>query len=170
MAHHEEADGVHAECAGRADVFGGDVGFGAVGGDPDHGGAGAMRVYEVVDGADSGQQQRRDPGASDHPRDGFDPFEIGVGAESVVAGRARQSVAVGDLDGVHTRGVERGGDGRRLFGAVLVPHRVHAVAQRDVADVEVVDHVVAPAVSLTWVAMRSAVALAAEVMMSRLPA
>ena len=61
-------------------------------------------------------------------------------------------------------------NGGGLRDAVLVADGVHAISQRDVADVQVVSHERAPAVWLTWVAMRSAVALAAEVMMSRLPA
>ena len=54
--------------------------------------------------------------------------------------------------------------------AVAVTDGMHAVAQGDVADVDVARGHLAPAVLLEWAAIRSAVAFAAEVMMSRLPA
>src|SRR6516165_9328722 len=63
-------------------------------------------------------------------------------------------------------------DRGRLLDAVLVAHGVHAVAQGDIADIDLLIHAVAPAVWVlrAWRAKRSAVALAADVMMSRFPA
>jgi hypothetical protein len=61
---------------------------------------------------------------------------IGVGAEAVDTTRSAQPVAVGNLDGIHSGVVERLGDPDGLLDAVLVAHRMHAVAQGDVADVE----------------------------------
>jgi hypothetical protein len=74
---------------------------------------------------------------------------------------------VGHLDRVDPGGVQCPGDARDLVGAVLMTHRVHTVAQRHIADVQGARHAGIP---LAWMAMCSAVALAAEVMMSRLPA
>ena len=72
-----------------------------------------------------------------------------------------------DLDRVDPRRVERGGDGTHLVQAVLVTHGMAAVAQGHVGDIEFLAvHAEAPIAR----AMRSAVASAAEVMMSRLPA
>ena len=69
-------------------------------------------------------------------------------AEAVDAARSAHSIAVGDLDGVHAGGLKCRGNGGGLLEAVLVAHGVHAVAQRDVADVEIVNHDGAPAISL----------------------
>ena len=77
---------------------------------------------------------------------------------------------MGDLDRVHPGRVQRGGDLGDLRQAVLVAYRVHSVAQRDVTDVERLGHLDAPTLLVEWAAIRSAVASAAEVMMSRLPA
>jgi hypothetical protein len=49
VAHHQEADGVHAEFACGGDVLRGDVGLGAMGGDAYDGGSGAC-VYVVDSG------------------------------------------------------------------------------------------------------------------------
>lgn len=93
-----------------------------------------------------------------------------MGTEAVDTAGAGKSVAMGDLDGIDAGFVEGTGDGRGLGDGVLVTHGMHAVPQGDVADIEVVTHVVAPAVSRVRWAMVSAVDFAAEVMMSRLPA
>ena len=63
VAHHQEAGDVHAQLAGGGDVLRGDVGLGAVGGDPHRAHAERVRALEVVDRADAGQQQRGEPGA-----------------------------------------------------------------------------------------------------------
>jgi len=68
-------------------------------------------------------------------------------------------------------------DAHRIFDRILVAHRMHAVAQGDVGDVDflvVLKHgdllQAASAGADMPAAMRSAVAIAALVMMSRLPA
>jgi hypothetical protein len=81
-----------------ADVVGRDVGFGAVGADTHDGGSCAMRVVEIADAADAGQQECCDPCGLDDARDGLDPFQVGVRAETVHAARTRQPVAMGDFD------------------------------------------------------------------------
>ena len=81
---------------------------------------------------------------------------------------------MGDFDGVHTGRIQRRGDRGHLLQAVLVPYRVHPVTEGDVADVERsaggVGHSGAPTVLIEWAAICSAVASAADVMMSRFPA
>ena len=141
----------------------GDIGFGAVRTHSYYRRAGSVRIPQLVHGADAGQQQCGDPCGVHGAGDGLDPFQVGVGAESVYATRSAQSVTVGNLDGVHPGGVERGGDADGLGKAVLMAHRMHTVPQRHITEM---DHRPAPAYST----IRSAVALAAEVMMSRLPA
>ncbi|MCY1358997.1 hypothetical protein D9M69_455480 [compost metagenome] len=165
VAHHQEADGVHAQLAGVLDVLPGDVRLGAVGGDAHDPRAGLVGVLQVVHRADAGQQQGGDPGVADLAGHRLDVFQVAVLAEAVVERRALQAVAVGDLDAVHLGLVQRTGDGAGVVEAVLVADRVAAVAQGHVGDIELF-HAGAP---IDW-AMRSAVASAAEVMMSRLPA
>ncbi len=95
-------------------------------------------------------------------------------AEAVVEAGALQAVAVGHFDGVDLGQVQGAGDVLHVLDRVLVANRVAAVAQGDVGDIKflagVEGHGDSPqALSIDW-AMRSAVASAAEVMMSRLPA
>ncbi|MDT4873851.1 hypothetical protein FQZ97_1091170 [compost metagenome] len=174
MAHHQKAHGVHAQLAGVLDVLLRDIRLGAVGRHAHHASARVIGVLQIVDSADSGQQQGGDLRVPHHVGGGFDPLQVGVGAEAVVEGRALQAVAVGDFDGVDTGLIQRAGDGLHVLQRVLVADRVAAVAQGDVGDIEflagVEGHGDSPqALSIDW-AMRSAVASAAEVMMSRLPA
>ena len=112
-------------------------------------------------GADAGQQQRCDLRAR-RAGHGLDPFQVGVCAESVDAARTGQSVAVGDLDRIDSGGVQGACDRVHLLDAVLVADRVHAVAQGDVADVDVAGSCCGSGGFGAWVAMRSAVALAAR--------
>ena len=100
VAHHQEADGLHAQMAGVLDVLARDVGLGAMRGHAHHAHAGVIGVLQVVHGADAGQQQRGDPGVFDLAGHGLDPFQIGVRAEAVVEAGALQAVAVRDLDGI----------------------------------------------------------------------
>ncbi|MCY1516103.1 hypothetical protein D9M68_507160 [compost metagenome] len=169
MAHHQEADGVHAEAAGVFDVLFRYVRLGAVGGYPHASRAGVIGSFQVMHGADAGQQQHGEAGVLDDVGGGFDPLQIGVGAEAVVEAGTLQTVAVGDFDGVHPCLVQGAGDGAHVIQLVLVADGVAAIAQGHVGDVELLAvHAASP-----WFiacAIRSAVASAAEVMMSRLPA
>ncbi|MCY1298924.1 hypothetical protein D9M70_484330 [compost metagenome] len=136
VAHHQEADGVHAQLAGVFDVLLGHVRLGAVGGHPDDARAGVVGGLEVVHRADAGQQQGGDLGMGQHVVDRLDPLQVGVRAEAVVERRALQAVAVGDFDGVDPGRIQRTGDGTHVVEAVLVADRMAAVAQGDVGDVE----------------------------------
>src|SRR5690606_3934684 len=104
---------------------------------------------------------------------GLQPFPIGVRAEAVVEAGAVQAVAMRDLDRVDPGLVERLGDRADMVDAVHVADRVHAVAQRHVLDVELVladvEAHAAALRSMMRCASSSPVALAAAVMMSRLP-
>ena len=73
---------------------------------------------------------------------------------------------MGDFDGVDSGVVEGQHDAFHVVGSDPVTHRVHPVTQRDVLDVDGGAHATAP----LWAAMRSATWMAADVMMSRLPA
>ncbi|MNP26947.1 hypothetical protein D3C76_1198310 [compost metagenome] len=167
VAHHQEAHRVHAQFAGVLDVLARHVGLGAVGGHADDAGTGVVGVLQIVEGADPWQQQRGDPGVADRVGGCFDPFEVGVGTETVVETGALQAIAMGDFDGVHLGPVQGAGDGVHVIQRILMTDGVHAIAQGHVGDVEFLAvHARGPIAC----AIRSAVASAAEVMMSRLPA
>ena len=67
MAHHQEADRVDAQLAGRGDVARGDVGFSAVGADPDDADTRLACVLQISQAADTGQHQRGDVGTRTAP-------------------------------------------------------------------------------------------------------
>ena len=171
VAHHQEPDGVHAEVAGGGDVGGRDVGFGAVGADPHDRAPARCAAFRLGTLAMPGSSSVATRARVDDPGDGFDPFEVGVGAEAVDAARP-------DSPSPWATSIEStpaASSARRSRSAwavrVLVADGVHAVAQGDVADVELPGHRWAPVVSsCSCIAMRSAVARAADVMMSRFPA
>ncbi|MNH25669.1 hypothetical protein D3C79_856840 [compost metagenome] len=74
---------------------------------------------------------------------------------------------MGDFDGVDLGAIQRRGDGTHVIQRILMTDGVHAVPQGYVTDIELLAvHTDAPIAC----AMRSAVASAAEVIMSRLPA
>jgi hypothetical protein len=167
---HEEPGDVHPQLAGLTDVLGGDVGLGGVGGDPHGPDPEVVGLLQLVQGADAGQQQRGQSRVVHDLGRGADPLPVGVAARAVGQARAGQPVAVGDLDGVHSGGIDGRGDRAHLVGVHPVPDGVHAVAQGHVLDVELGNaHCRA---STRWSASTSssAVRSAAEVMMSRLPA
>ncbi|MNG35646.1 hypothetical protein D3C84_1224400 [compost metagenome] len=81
---------------------------------------------------------------------------------------------MGDFDGVDLGLVQGAGDVLHVLDRVLVAHGMAAVAQGHVGDVQLLarveGHGASPQPLIMERAMRSAVASAAEVMMSRLPA
>ncbi|OKH64298.1 hypothetical protein EB73_24590 [Mycobacterium sp. SWH-M3] len=166
MRHHQKAGHVEAQVDCGADVLAGDVGLGAVGGDPHRRDAEIHRGAQVVDGADAGEQQGGQPGVVDDLRRGADPLGVAVGAGSVGQAAAGQTVTVGHFDGGDAGLVERPGDPAHIVEGERVPDRVHPVAQGHVLDVEAVLHNVTPAPETACSATRTA----AAVMMSRLPA
>ncbi|MNT68501.1 hypothetical protein D3C72_2067400 [compost metagenome] len=84
MAHHQEADGVHAQVTRVLNVLLRDVGFGAVRGHPHDAGASFVGLLQVMDGADAWEQQRGHFRVLQHISHRRDPFEVGVGAEAIV--------------------------------------------------------------------------------------
>ncbi|MPM99595.1 hypothetical protein SDC9_146787 [bioreactor metagenome] len=134
VRHHQEADRVHAQLAGVADVLLRDVRFGAVGGHTQRGDAQFVRPLQVVHRADARQQQGRHPGLL-HQRDHRGQvFLVGMRRKAVVHRAAAQSVAVGDLDQRDARFVQAHGDGLHLFERHQVTLGVHAVTQGHVVN------------------------------------
>ncbi len=162
MRHHQETDRIHAHFAGQRDMLGGDVGLGAMGGDAHRAHAEIVGALEILLGADARQQQGGEAGAGQLLGDGGDPFLVGVGAEAVIEAGPRQAVAMRDLDRIDPGRIEGARDGAYRIQPVLMADGVHAVAQGDILDIELL-HAATPSASF------SAVARAAEVMMSRLP-
>ena len=136
MAHHQEADGVHAQFAGVLDVLFRDIRFGAMGGDAHHPGTGVVRGFEVMNRTDAGQQQGGDFGVADHVGGGFDPFQISVRGKAVVEAGTLQAVTVGDFDRIDLGLVQSAGDVLHVLQRVLMANRVAAIAQGHVADVD----------------------------------
>ena len=180
VRHHQKADDIHAQLAPVLDVLLRDVRFRRMRRNAHRPGAGRMSRVDIFDRTDPGEQQHGNRRARDAVDRGLDPFAIGVRAEPVVEARAREAVAMADLDGIDTRAIERRGDAADVANRILVANGVHAVAQRDVLDVKTAA-CAAEAVrrrrahastgrAAYDAASRSPVRSAADVMMSRLPA
>ena len=134
VGHHQEADGVQAQFTRLGDVLLRDIGFGAVGGDADGGDAQILGHQQMLDSADTGDQQRRHFGAL-HQRDhGFQVFLVGVGRKAVVDRATAEAVAVRDFNQRHPGGVQAAGDAFHLLQRHQMALGVHAVAQSHVVD------------------------------------
>ncbi|MNC49341.1 hypothetical protein D3C75_985130 [compost metagenome] len=136
MAHHQETDGVHAQLAGVFDVLFRHISLGAMGGDAHHPGPGVVGRFQVMHSTDAGQQQCGDLSVADHIGHGFDPFQVGVRGEAIVEARPLQAIAMGYFDRVDFGLVQRASDVLHVLDRVLMTHRVAAIAQGDVGDVE----------------------------------
>ena len=177
VAHHQRARDVHAQPACIFDVLARDIGLGAVRRHTDGPHAHLIGVLQIVDRADAGEQQRRQHAVFQYLGNRADPVPIGMRAKPVIEAGALQPIAMRHLDRIDLGAVERAGDGTDVVEAVLVPDRVHAVAQRHVLDVELLRHrieahgpTLSANIGAARAAIRSAVRSAALVMMSRLPA
>jgi hypothetical protein len=172
VGHHEEPGGLHAQVAGGGEVLRRDVRLGAVGGHAHHARTRVAGPLEVLDRADPGHEEHRDRRLLRLLAGGRDELHLVGAGEAVVERAAAQAVAVGHLDHLDARPVERAHRVAHLRLGELVGHRVAAVAQGGVDDADVVRqlraaHANAPCLasaicSPTWAA--------AAVMMSRLPA
>ena len=176
VAHHQEASHIHPQIAGDADMLLADVRLGAVGRHPHRAHADIIGAAQFLDGADTRQDQRRQHRAGQHIGDRFEPFPVGMRAEAVVEAHAGKAVTMRDLDRVHPGGIERGCDLADMINPVHVADGVHPVTQGHVLDIELVArldvelaHCPTPPCPMRRAASSSPVALAAAVMMSRLP-
>ena len=171
MGQHQQTGDIHAEIARDLDMLLGNIGFGAMGRDPHRTGPRLIGVLQVFHRADTGQQQDGEDGIIDNFGRRLDPFEIGLGAKAVIERSAGQPVAMGDFDAADAGLVERAGDLPDLVERIAVADGMHAVAQRGVLNVNLAVRVhIHDQAAFLSSTRRSAVASAAEVMMSRLPA
>ena len=138
MAHHQKAHRFHAQMACVFDVLTRNISFRAMGRHTHNASPCLVGSLQVMNRANAWQQQCRNLGVLHDTGDRRYPFDVGMGAEPVVEAAALQTVAVGYLDGIDARLVQRPGDGHCLLQAVLVPNRVAAVTQGHVRDVEFV--------------------------------
>jgi hypothetical protein len=138
VAHHEEARDVHAKVAGDADMLLGNVGLGAVGRDADRTHADVIGALQFLDRAHSGQDEGGEHRPVKHRGDRLEPFPVGMGTKAIVEASAIEAVAMGDLDCVDACVVKRLGDRLHMVDAIHVADGVHAIAQGDVLDIELV--------------------------------
>ncbi|MCY1175652.1 hypothetical protein D9M73_158970 [compost metagenome] len=115
VAHHQEANRVHAKLTGVFDVLLGDVCLGAMGGDTNNASARGIGCFEVVQSTDAWEQQRCNLGVLHCVGGSFDPLDIGVRAKAVVEAGALKAVTMRDLDRVDLGGIQCTSDGLDLF-------------------------------------------------------
>lgn len=172
VTHHQESGHVHPQLARETDMLLRNIGFGAMRGDSDRHHAQIESPVQVLHRPDSGQQQGRQAGLADRLACGGNPVPVRMGSETIIERRPAQAVAMRHLDGIHPGFVQGGRDLAHMVHRVSVADRMHAVAQRHILDIEPVmrgieHHATRP---MPCAAIFSAVASAADVMMSRLPA
>ena len=134
VGHHQEADGIHAQPSGVGNMLLADIGFGAMGGHANGVDPQLMCHGQVIDGADTWQQQRRDLGVFHQRNHCRQIFFIGVGREPVVHRAAAQAVAMGHFDQRHAGRIEAAGNVLHLLQTDLMTLGVHAVAQAHVVN------------------------------------
>ncbi len=134
MRHHQEADGLHAEVAGKPEMLDGHVGLGAMRGDPGDASTDVARSAKIVLGADARHQENGDRGLGGLLDTCPDQGQLVLAGEAVVERRAAQPVPVRYLDDGHAGSVQRVHGGADLGLGELVRHRVAAVAQRRIGD------------------------------------
>ena len=127
VRHHQKSGDVEAELPRLLHMLAGDVGFGAMRGDPYRAGAGVDRAIQILDRADAGDQQHRHLGSPDGAGHRGDPLDVGVRAGTVIEARPCQAVAMTDLDRVHAGGVEGFRNCHHLLDRITVADGVHAV-------------------------------------------
>ena len=140
VRHHEETHRLETERPGQAEMLDGDVGLGAVGGNPYDGQTEIGGSLDVCLGAQPGKEQGSDLGPSGRPN-GRRHEQSFVSARKAVVERATaQAITVADLDNGHTGVVEGGDNGSDVVLGELVMDGVRAVSKRGVChpDVEVV--------------------------------
>ena len=128
VRHHEKSGHIHSHRARSLYVLLGDIGLGAMCGDTYGARPSLVGFVKVFDCPDSRNQENRNLCALDCCRYGRDPFQIRVGADSIVETGAGQTVAVSDLDRVDTRCVQSPRYGANLLERISVPYGVHAIA------------------------------------------
>ena len=130
-------DGLQTELTRQAEMLDGDVGLGAVRGDPADRPAVALGLLDVLLGAHAGQHQEGDLGLLGGLGRQLDQLLFGGLGEAVVEARPAQAVAVGDLDDRHPGRVECGHDGADFVLGELVALVVRPVPQRRVGHPDV---------------------------------
>ena len=153
----------------------GDVGFGAMGCNANRPCSRFIGLAQVFHRTDTRKQKGGELGVLQDAGGRFDVIEIGFLGEAVIEGHPGKPVAVGHFDRVDLGFVEGLADCLDVIEAVLVADGVHPVPQGDVLDVDLLFFVdchnpVLQAVAMRRSMTRSAVRMAADVMMSRLPA
>ena len=84
MAHHQKADGIHAKLTRILNMLGRHVCFSAVGRHAHYPCAGLICIFQVMNSADTRQQQRGNFGMLHHVRRRFNPLQVAVRTKAVV--------------------------------------------------------------------------------------
>ena len=131
-----------------------------------------VSATEFFDRAYARHKQRGQHSPFDHVGCRLDPFPISVGTKPIVERGAIEAIAVRYFDSIDTSIVKDLGDRADAIGAVHMKYGVHAVTKGDVLYVKLVGFGIEShdaAFSRCFWASLSPAALAAAVMMSRLP-
>ena len=107
----------------------GNVGLGAVRGHANGVYADLVGHFQMINGADSGQQQGGYLGLLHQRHDCLQVLLVGVRGETVVHRAATEAVAVGHFDQRNAGGIQALGDALHLLQTDLVALGVHAVTQ-----------------------------------------
>ena len=173
MAHHQKARDIHAEIARGLDMLLRYICLCAMRRDTDRADAEIISAFEIVHSTDAGEQERGKDAVFENLCNCANPVPIGMRAKTLVVAGALQAIAMRDLNCVHLGIVERFGNRLNMIKTILVADGMHPVAQGNVLYVKfgccgVEGHAATPSCIRT--AIFSAVFIAAEVIMSRLPA
>ena len=93
---------------------------------------------QFFNGSQSRQDQCREYRIFEHVGDSFEPFPISVRAKSVIETRTRQTITMGDLDGIDASIINCPGNGFDVINPVHVPDGMHAIAQRHILNIDFV--------------------------------
>lgn len=138
-----------------------------------HAGNGVVDRLQIMHSADARQQKRADLGVADHVNDGFAPLKVGVGGKVAVEARTLRAFAVGHFERIDYGFAHVVGDPAYVPERIQVARGVAAVTQSHLSGVVLLAGIKSSGTSRTSridSATRSAVAMVAAVMMSRLPA
>ena len=128
VRHHQKSGDVHSQFPCGCNVLIGNVGLGAVGGNPDRPDTNIVSVLQVVDGADSRHEQTGQDRVLQHRSSFFDPLGIGMRSKAIVERRPRQTVTMGHFDRINSSFIESDTDVADLRQRIAMSDGVHTIA------------------------------------------
>src|SRR5690242_7896553 len=124
-----------------------------------------------MDGSNTRQKQGRDFGMLNFAGYGFDPLQVGVRTKTIVKAGSLQTITVRHLDTIYFGLIQSACDTTHIINTVLVTDCVATVTQGDIRNIKffLCVHTDTHHTLRMDCAIRSAVAKAAEVIISKLP-